>query len=180
MHKIFVAVSQKCLFLFSIDELSVTAFCNSVTLICSLTTRAHVSTVSVRKATYRDLSLYSFVLSPERTTASFSSCVSQSGRRAEWSDGGAPGCAHATRANRRRCCRRREIPPPHHPPVHGGNLCETRTPRPVRHRGKHEVFGDDTRRELTYQTRSFVTTRLFERISRWLLPFSWQTHVPRV
>lgn len=49
--------------------------------------------------------------------------------------------AHASRANRRR----REIPSlPHHPLVREGNLCETRTPRPVRHRGKHEVFDENT------------------------------------
>lgn len=41
-----------------------------------------------------------------------------------------------------------------HPPYTvynaGGNLCETRTPRPVRHRGKHEVIDGDTRPALSH------------------------------
>jgi len=92
--------------------------------------------------------LYSSVLSPERA-APFSSHT-RSGR-SERSDGGAPGCAVPVRA----CFPRKSSPsgnplPPHHPLYREGNLCETRTPRPVRHRGKHEVIDGDIRPTLAH------------------------------
>lgn len=118
--------------------------CNSVTITDTRTSRGAYKHIS------KSIFIHPFYHLKERRLHSRSR--SKSGRGA--GRRGCPGLRSVdTRMLPAQIIAAGKSPPPHHPLIRGGNLGETRTPRPVRHRGKHEVFDDNTESSLAPTTR---------------------------